>query len=224
LPALHPRAVITATPPVRGRELRFESIPRDAWRPPRLDRVQRASLVSPARRLRRAVVRFGAAGGFGVLLVGETPQFPLDRAAPLVRALGRACEDDDPAAALAAARPLLGLGAGLTPSGDDLVGGAIFGRRLASGADPRWTSVGRKLSQEIRQRSHVVSAALFADLAAGRSFAPLHDLADALAAGDDAGAVRAARSLVSIGHSSGWDMLAGLLIGIGTTGVRPASQ
>ena len=226
LPALHPRAVMTALPPVRGRVLRFESIPRDAWRArsPKLDRVQRASLASTARRLRRAVARFDAAGGFGALLVRETPQFPLDRATPLVRALGRAFEDDDPDAVLAAALPLLGLGAGLTPSGDDLAGGAIFGRRLASGADARWTSVGRRLSREIRSRSHVVSAALFADLAAGRSFAPLHELATALAAADDEAAVRAARSLVSIGHSSGWDMLAGLLIGIGKTGGRRASK
>jgi hypothetical protein len=60
-----------------------------------------------------------------------------------------------------------------------------------------------------------VSAALFADLAAGRSFAPLHGIADALRTGDDEAAIRAARSLVAIGHSSGWDMLTGFLIGIG---------
>jgi hypothetical protein len=90
----------------------------------------------------------------------------------------------------------------------------LFGRRFVSGAEARWTSVGRKLSKEIRTRSHAVSAALFADLAAGRSFAPLHDLAAALASGDDATALQAARTLVAIGHSSGWDMLTGFLIGI----------
>ena len=211
---------------MRGRVLHFGAIPRTAWLPdsPKLDRVQRASLVSTARRLRKDVAQFGAAGGFGALLVRETPHFPLDRATPLVRALGSALNGDDPDAVLAAALPLLGLGAGLTPSGDDLVGGALFGKRLASGADPRWTSVGRKLSREIRSRSHVVSAALFADLAAGRSFAPLHDLADALSAGDDQAALRAARSLVAIGHSSGWDMLAGFLMGTGKPRVSPRIQ
>jgi len=104
------------------------------------------------------------------------------------------------------------------------VGGAIFGRRLASRADPRWTGVGRKLSREIRSRSHAVSAALFSDLAAGRSFAPLHELASALAAADDEAARRAARSLVAIGHSSGWDMLAGFLIGTGRARVSPRAM
>jgi len=212
LPALHPRAVMTETPPVRGRELRFESIPGAAWSPPRA-RLDPSRIASGARRLKKAARQIGTPGGFGALLVRERPPFPLDRAVALVRTLDRAFGHDDPGAVLAAARPLLGLGAGLTPSGDDLVGGALFGRRLVSGADPRWTSVARILSREIRVRSHAVSAALFADLAAGSSFAPLHDLAAALASKDDAAALAAARTLAAIGHSSGWDMLTGFLIG-----------
>ena len=211
---------MTTTAPARGRELHFESVPRAAWSPrlSKPDRVQLASLKSGASRLREHVAVLGTACGFGALLVRQTPQFPLDRATALVRTLDKAFDADDPGAVLAAALPLLGLGAGLTPSGDDLVGGALFGRRLVSSVDPRWASVGRKLAKEIRHRSHAVSAALFADLAAGRSFAPLHELADALVASDDEAAVRAARSLVGIGHSSGWDMLAGFLTGVGATG------
>jgi hypothetical protein len=211
---------MTETPPTRGRELRFESIPRTAWSPRalRLDRDKRAGLVTGARKLSTQAARFGITGGFGALLTGEGTQFPLDRAVPLVRALARAFDDDDPGAAFADALPLLGLGAGLTPSGDDLVGGALFGRRIASGANPRWTRVGRGLVREIGNRSHAVSAALFSDMVVGRSFAPLHDIVQALVARDDEGALRAARSLVAIGHSSGWDMLAGFLIGVGRTG------
>ena len=206
---------------MRGRALRFEAIPRTAWSPRarKLDRGQRESFVAGARRLKAHANRLGSAGGFGALLVRQAPPFPLDRAVPLVRALGRAFDDDDPAGTLAAALPLLGLGAGLTPSGDDLVGGALFGRRIASGADPRWTRIGRKLSREIPNRSHAVSAALFCDLAAGRSFAPLHDIVQALIKEDDEGALRASRSLVAIGHSSGWDMLAGLLVGAGKSSI-----
>ena len=217
LPAMHPRAVMTASAPVRGSVLQFDAVPRTSWRPrsPKLDRTQLKTFVCAARKLRHEAKGLGTAGGFGALLVGETPQFPLDRAVALVRALGNALDADDPDAVPVAARPLLGLGAGLTPSGDDLVGGAIFGKRLASRADGRWTLVGRKLSREIRSRSNVVSAALFSDLAAGRSFAPLHDLVQALIMEDDEGALRAARSLVAIGHSSGWDMLVGFLMGAG---------
>ncbi len=56
--------------------------------------------------------------------------------------------------------------------------------------------------------------ALFADLARGRSFAPLHAVAGALARGEHDAAFPAARTLAAVGHSSGWDMLAGLIIGV----------
>ena len=223
LPALHPRAVITESPPARGRELHFELIPRGAWSPHilKVDRSSRARIASGARKLQRTVASLGTPSGFGALLVRKAPQFPLDRAVPQVRALERAFTQDDPDSVVGGALPLLGLGAGLTPSGDDLVGGALFGRLLVSGAQAPWKVVGRRLSKEIRSRSHVVSAALFSDLVAGRTFAPLHDLAAALASGDDASAVAAARTLVAIGHSSGWDMLTGFLIGIGKSRVSP---
>jgi hypothetical protein len=77
----------------------------------------------------------------------------------------------------------------------------------------RWRLLGERLAVEARRASHAISAALLADLAAGASFAPLHDLADALAAGDDGAAHGAARALAALGHSSGWDMLVGVLIG-----------
>ncbi|HEV8094119.1 MAG TPA: DUF2877 domain-containing protein [Burkholderiales bacterium] len=164
--------------------------------------------------MQRSVIAAQAPEGFGTLLQRRSPQFPLDRAMPWVRALGRAFARDDPDAAFAAARPLLGLGAGLTPSGDDLVGGALFGKTFLSCADQRWMMLGKRLSRAMRTRSHPVSAALFSDLAAGRSFAPLHEIASALSVGADEAALSAARALVAIGHSSGWDMLAGFLIGI----------
>jgi hypothetical protein len=64
-------------------------------------------------------------------------------------------------------------------------------------------------------RTHPISAALLGDLAAGRSWAPLHELVAALAAGTPRAAGAAARRLVALGHSSGWDMLAGVGAGLG---------
>ena len=216
LPALHPRAVLISIPPPRGVALQLASIPRAAWsaRLPLLDRPGLARTIDGARRLRRAFVAAETPQGFGVLLARRPPQFPLDRGMPWVNALGEALERDDPRAAFAPARSLLGFGTGLTPSGDDLVGGALFGRRFVAPGDRRWTSLGHRLTREICKRSHAVSAALFSDMAAGRSFAPLHEMAHALAAGDSETALSAARALTAIGHSSGWDMLAGFLIGI----------
>ena len=214
LPALHPRAVLTSVAPPRGQPLHFESIPASAWsaRLPVLDASGVARVVAGAKRMQRSVVAAQAPEGFGTLLQRRSPRFPLDRAMPCVRALGSAFARGDVDGAFAAAQPLLGLGEGLTPSGDDLVGGALFAKRLLNRAEPRWTKLGKELSREIRSRSHPVSAALFSDLAAGRSFAPLHEIASALSADADAAAVSAARTLVAIGHSSGWDMLTGFLI------------
>ncbi|MGH7391093.1 MAG: DUF2877 domain-containing protein, partial [Candidatus Rokuibacteriota bacterium] len=62
-----------------------------------------------------------------------------------------------------------------------------------------------------RARTHPVSAALLGDLLAGEGWAPLHDLARAVAADDGAAAVAAAGGLVRLGHSSGWDLLTGFL-------------
>jgi hypothetical protein len=134
-----------------------------------------------------------------------------------VRVLVAAYRAGDRAAAQRASRALLGLGGGLTPSGDDLVGGALFGRlAIAKDAAP-WRAIGAALAREAERASHAISAALLADLAAGASFAPLHATADALAHADDAAALDSAGVLAELGHSSGWDMLTGLVIGIAGT-------
>jgi hypothetical protein len=52
---------------------------------------------------------------------------------------------------------------------------------------------------------------LLGDLLDGDAYAPLHDLAAALARDDAGAALDAAVRLTRIGHSSGWDMLTGFL-------------
>jgi hypothetical protein len=61
--------------------------------------------------------------------------------------------------------------------------------------------------------THPIGAALLGDLLDGEGWAPLHDLARALAHEDDATALDAARRLTQLGHSSGWDLLAGFMAG-----------
>jgi hypothetical protein len=218
LPAMHPRAVVTVEPVTRGAAARLGALPSDGWSRP-LPSGGRTAVAAGAR-LHSNLASVGEPRGFGSLAVGGTPPFPLDLAVGRVHALETAYRRDDAAAVFTASRALLGLGGGLTPSGDDLVGGALFGRRLVAGDARPWRVLGERLAAEARAASHAISAALLADLAAGASFAPLHALADALAAGDDVGAIAAARALVALGHSSGWDMLAGVLIG---TGARDAA-
>jgi Protein of unknown function (DUF2877) len=212
LPAMHPRAVLTAAPVARGEVALFGALPGEAWSP-RLPEPSRA-IVASAGRLAARIAELGDPRGFGTVLTGATPAFPLDLAVPRVRALAAAYRADDHEAVRRASRALLGLGGGLTPSGDDLVGGALFGRLLVAESPARWRAVGAELAAEARRASHAISAALLADLAAGASFAPLHATADALARGDDGAALDSARVLAALGHSSGWDMLTGLVIGV----------
>ena len=219
LPARHPRAVLTGAPVLRGRVVSFASLPREAWRaalPPAARVASSAVLAACCRLIALIDVVGGSRGdarGFGALLLGRAPVFPLDLAVARVNALAAAYRADDADAVYAASRALLGLGTGLTPSGDDLCGAALFGRRLVS-RDARWRCIGERLAGDAQSASHAISAALFADLAEGASFESLHALADALVAGDDAAAIETSRALAALGHSSGWDMLAGFVIGV----------
>lgn len=212
LPAMHPRAVITAEAQPRAAALQFEEIPAQGWTPPlaRLDAATAPHIVA----LTRALLAAEAPRGFGALLAGTTPPFPLDHAEQRVQALARAYASDDPGAVLDASIALLGFGTGLTPSGDDLAGAALFGRRLVAPQPSAWAALAERLAREIEGRSHVVSVALFGDLVRGQSFAPLHAIVDALAAHEPGAALAAARELTAIGHSSGWDMFTGLVLGI----------
>ena len=212
LPAMHPRAVVTAAPVARGEIARFGTLPREAWSPHLPE--PSCSTVEATGRLAARIAMLGEPRGFGAMLAGAVPVFPLDLAVPRVRALAAAYHAGDHEAVRCASRALLGLGGGLTPSGDDLVGGALFGRLLVAADPSSWRKLGAELAIEAERASHAISAALLADLAAGASFAPLHATAEALARGDEALALEAAGVLAALGHSSGWDMLTGLVVGV----------
>jgi len=211
LPAMHPRAVMTAAPQPRGRPLALAVLP-----PPEAVEAIAAgdvdALAARMRALRAALIAAEPPRGFGVLLAGGTPAFPLDGGVARVHALAAAYAAGDTVAVEAATVALAGFGTGLTPSGDDLAGGALFARRAIAG-DADWDALAVRLVPQVAARTHAVSAALFADLAQVQSFAPLHACMAALARGDDAAALASARSLARIGHSSGWDMLTGCVIG-----------
>ena len=154
--------------------------------------------------------------GFGGLLAAQPLEFPLSHRRDAACALARACADSDANAFISAATRLLGVGGGLTPSGDDFVGGALFARRFISGgsaASLRWQAGASEILASATMRTHAISYALLSDLARGESYAPLHALASALLRCDADAAHSAMCDLVTIGHSSGWDMLAGFIAG-----------
>lgn len=220
LPAAHPRAVHVARPVHAAGVVRFGALPAPDTRACSLPLASRTALARARRACAKLVASPDAIGvprGLGLLLVGQLPPFPLDAALPHVTMLARAVHADDPDAAHRAAYPLLGLGPGLTPSGDDFVGAVLCARLFAARAEgglEAWQAAACRLVAAAPARTNEVSAALFGDLVAGETYGPLAALLRGLAAGDLAGALRAARALAVIGHSSGWDMLAGCVLGL----------
>lgn len=111
-------------------------------------------------------------------------------------------------AAFAAVRALAGLGTGLTPAGDDLLGGLALMLRAQSSSKlaPLCDSV-----MPCLHRTHPISAAHLGEALHGRASAPALDALRGVLRRDDA-AVEAA--CTQLGHTSGWDMLAGMLLAV----------
>jgi hypothetical protein len=216
--SLHARAVLVDHLPDDLDTVGLDRSRARAWRPPSVRHEPTRSLVEErCRWVADGLPALGEARGFGALLVGRSLDDSLQRALGPARALARAFGEDDPIAAVAAAEELIGLGPGLTPAGDDFVGGAFFARAILRPAATRqadWTRAGDGLRAVAAARTHPVSAVLFADLLAGEGHEPLHDLAAAVATGALPMALAAAGRLCRIGHSSGWDLLAGFLAGV----------
>lgn len=200
-------------------EVRLEIRDARTWRPePLIPSTPRAAIRERARALAAEVVASRAPAGFGALLAARRLEFPLATAAGRARDVASACASGDAAGAERAAGALIGLGPGLTPAGDDYVGGALFARATLGVNAPdaagghAWRDAIDRLLALATVRTNRISAVLLADLAAGRAYAPLHEIAVALAGdAEPARAADAARRLTRIGHSSGWDVLAGFL-------------
>jgi hypothetical protein len=104
--------------------------------------------------------------------------------------------------------PLLGLGPGLTPSGDDYLGGALVALHATGQAE-----LGARLWEELEPQLAVatgdISRAHVSAAAEGLGHAALHDLIGAILVGTGESVRNALRAATSIGHTSGWDAVAG---------------
>ena len=217
--SMHPRMVAVAEPIASGTTVTFD--PTGVTPSPdhqhRSDEATTRMLILRAAALRGRLTEVGAPRGFAPLLVDRAPAFPLDLASPIVRRFVAALASNDHDRIEATAVALLGLGSGLTPSGDDLVGGALFARGLVAPRDVAWQRLGERLIALAPARTHEISVALLADLIRGATYGVLHALVDALVESCSfTTALDAARGLTTIGHSSGWDMLTGFLFALDT--------
>ena len=175
-------------------------------------RVWQPAMFDPARVAPSEVVRTRAEKWYTAAQGNHT-------GLPLQNDIARACRDRDLACVTEIVRGLIGLGDGLTPSGDDFVGGllfAVYHLRAAYPGAVRWEQRAiDDLLEYARGRTNDISHALLRDHARGQGAEPLHDwIAAMLSVGEPGDMARLAARLIEIGSTTGKNILAGAATGM----------
>lgn len=171
----------------------------------------------PVEWLRSLIDRMGACGGVKQPSSGAERPFHTYMARRLDGAtvsLKAALLEDDAAAAHEHGRCLVGLGPGLTPAGDDfLVGLATICNQPGSPlADFR--PLLARLVEETMDRTNDISHAALAHAVEGRVRESIATLVVAMTRGDRAAMEERGATVMSIGATSGTDILTGMLAGL----------
>lgn len=201
-----------------GRGLQFDFGTADVWYPPRPVVASPAAiriglaLVSHSVRERRP----GALGACLAIFphadsdgAWEHDDALLRAALPAIRALRESLlTGSSGAASMPSITALVGLGPGLTPSGDDFLGGLMialhyFGRRDVA------RHVATAVLPAAARETSLISAAYLRCAARGEGARVLFDALECIAAGDGAALEARLDAIDAVGHTSGWDSLAG---------------
>ena len=163
-----------------------------------------------------ALPAHGLADGLSLLLDpllrGATT---LDTAVPLHRAATPGIQALSEWLATPAAAPkdsvlsLIGLGPGLTPSGDDLLGSCLVALQRV-GRQHDSDRLADAVLASAQTATGRISLAHLECAARGLGAAPLHNTLEAILAGDNIG--NSLIALDRVGHSSGWDALVGVIL------------
>ncbi len=115
------------------------------------------------------------------------------------------------------ASSLAGLGPGLTPAGDDFLAGILLALALVQEhrPDAELSQIAGLLLETAAPRTHEISAAYLRAAHAGEVGEQWHALLAAISAGDTERVRDSVRAVVGIGETSGADMLAGFIAGMG---------
>lgn len=172
--------------------------------PVHLDRVPAPEII------RERVARLGE-------LIGNT-DLP-KRAVAIISDMARACSGQDVATMVWLSHELIGMGPGLTPSGDDFVGGLLFTLRHLREGYPYRGSCDERLYDSLlrhsKSQTHLISYTLLRDHAEGQGVEPFHRLlASVLDVESEKAIMENARELIRIGNTSGTELLAGMLMAL----------
>lgn len=144
------------------------------------------------------------------------PDSPLSQrmAKPVMRLVACA-EQFDTLGAFHAAEKMIGLGPGVTPSGDDILIGFLAGLWSMSGQNQKQLSFihsfGTELVRLARQTSEISRTYIY-HAARGQFSSSLSYLVEAITKGDDV--EKTMQAAMRVGHSSGMDSVTGLLVGL----------
>jgi hypothetical protein len=118
-----------------------------------------------------------------------------------------------PDPALRSATLLVGLGPGLTPSGDDLLGGLMLGL-TARGATKLRDDLWSAIEGEVGELTVPASAMHLSAAADGMGVEAVHALIEAMLGGDGDATTAALGPVLALGASSGADAVAGIVVGL----------
>lgn len=179
-----------------------------AWHPRRLTYPREAS------RLERnlALARRHATEAFEQRLKG-TAWCASAKLQRLSTQLFAALLNGDREAARVHGRALLGLGPGLTPSGDDFLLGLFAVLHIDGSPCARFRGLCTDIVEDLEHRTNEISAAALTAAAQGRVRETIDTLLSALMTGDEATVRRALDRVLRIGSTSGRDIVSGIVAG-----------
>ena len=199
------------------------------WSAPRVLPSDIASLDELGRRSANLPASFGEDGkeliaAIKLLINNGSDDDPMYKlfaqvALPVVEQVAKNCLDGDFQGAMQVGEELLGMGPGLTPAGDDFLGGILFAAKVLRDAYPDIYPCGigpvAVLRSKAKVQTNLISATLLGDLSEGDGPAPLHELLCCLLReGPSRQLGQEVRRLSDIGHSTGRCLLAGVLTGL----------
>ena len=201
------------------------------WNTPHLNTRQVLEITELSTRVQTLYsnLDISQAKGFGNLIphilslsqnesINPLPEFAdsiLVFANPIVTDMAYACLEHEPSRISKNMDALIGMGAGLTPSGDDFLGGLLFAIKNIQTVYPDLNFDCAISIEPYGTQTNLISFTLLRDLASGYAVAPLHTIIDGLLSSQNLEHICSSVSQISqVGHSTGWDMLTGLLVGL----------
>jgi len=202
------------------------------WQAPAINPIDRPNPDLLTKRIHSFIARLNLSGakGFGVLIPSiqslfrqgspdprlESADPVLQYASKFIQGLSVAYRQGNATQISQNTKPLIGLGFGLTPSGDDFLGGLLFAIHSLKAAYPHSDFSDLDIPLEpYCSRTNLISFSILDDLARGHGPEPLHQLINGLLSAEPPKTMDLfASQLTLIGASTGWDLLAGFLTGM----------